>query len=294
MENNKLNILDQAIRERLAPPVFPDEMVFSNLYHTSFSTQLRAIDGFPDKEKAKRINANEWIREKSRKACAIRVINFDRVKDILNNGSTSCDAFFYSFYPNNNEFHFITEFKNTETYGKQELLRLLNREDQDGIYRKVKDSIENIRHHLLFGGKQEADEIIQNTHFFVVYNGKNNAATSNKPSVPSREQASKDARGKQNRATRIRRPEYSIKEENEIYQQFGLKIEDLSMKPCTEDTFPGSAIPRLRKSGRGSEKIRHFTIFSAQDFGELINSGYFDNWNWGQYLPATAAISEST
>lgn len=294
MENNKLNVLDYVIQERSTPPDYPDEMVFSNLYHTSFSTQLRAIGGYSVTERAKRTIANEWIHEQSRRSCAVRVINFDRVKDLLNNGSASCDALFYNYDLIYEGFHFISEFKNTERTGKQDLLRLLNRDDQDGIYRKVKDSVENIRHNLLFGGTQEADEIIQNMHFFVVYNGKNNAATSNKPSFPSRKEAPRDASGKQNRAIRFGRHEYSQKDENEIYLRFGNKIEELKMKPCTEDTFPGDSIPRVRKSERGTEKIRFFTIFSAQDFGDLIESGYFDNWNWGQYLPKSRGIAENT
>ena len=287
MENNKLNVLDQVIQERSTLPEYPDELIFSNVYHASLSTRLRAIGGFSGEEKNKRQNANEWIHEKSHKACAVRAINFDRVADILNNGSTSCDAFFYNFCHNNNEFHFISEFKNTENAGKQELLRLLKREDNDGIYRKVKDSVESIRHNLLFGGNQEADDIIRNIHFFVVYNGKNNAATSTKPIVPSKKYASRDVHGKQNRATRSRQHEYTPKEENEIHQRFGLKIEELGLKPCTEDTFPGNSIPRVRKAERGSKKIRYFTTFSAQDFGDLINSGYFDNWKWGPYLHNT-------
>lgn len=294
MENNKLNVLDCVILERSTLYHYPDEMVFSNLYHTSFSTQLRALGGYSVKEQAKRTLANEWIHEQSRKSCAVRVINFDRVKDLLNNGSASCDALFYNYNLIDEGFHFISEFKNTERSGKQDLLRLLNCNDQDGIYRKVKDSVENIRHNLLFGGKQEADEIIQSMHVFVVYNGKNNAATSNKPSIPSRKEALRDTSGKQTRAIRFGRHEYSQKDENEIYTRFGNKIEALGLKPCTENTFPGNAIPRVRKSERGSEKIRFFTIFSAQDFGDLIDSGFFNNWNWGQYLPNSLNLAENT
>ena len=284
MEKNKLNVLKHVIEERSVLPEYPDEAIFSNLYHTSFSTALRSINGYPDKEKSRRQNANEWIRETSSKACAVYVINFDRITDLLNNGSSSCDALFYNFCIQSGEFHFMSEFKNTEIAGKQDLLRLLKCDDQDSIYRKVKASVENIRHNLLFGGNQEADDIIQNMHFFVVYNGKNNAATSPRPTVPFKSHAMRDAHGKQNRATRGQRHECTPKEENEIYQRFGQRIEELRMKPCTEDTFPGHAIPRVRKVERGSEKIRYFTIFSAQDFGDLINSGFFENWNWGPYL----------
>jgi hypothetical protein len=30
-------------------------------------------------------------------------------------------------------------------------------------------------------------------------------------------------------------------------------------------------------------KVRHFSIFSAQDFKNLVNSEYFQSWNWGEY-----------
>ena len=291
MENNKLDVLARVISERSAPPEYPDEAIFSDLYHTSLSTAIRAIDGFTGEEKRKRQSANEWISEKSSKACYIRVINFDRIVSFLTNGTTSCDALFYVFCHSNDQFHFLAEFKNI---GKQEMLRLLKSEDRDGIYRKVKDSVENIRQHFLFGGTQESDDIIESTHFFAVYNGKNTAATSAKPIVPSKKNATRDSRGKQNRATRNWQHEYTLKEENEIYQRFSSKIEQLRLKPCTEDTFPGNAIPRVRKSAHSAEKIRFFTIFSAQDFGDLINSGFFDNWNWGPYLPDEEGLTENT
>ena len=297
MENNKFNVLSFVISQRSTFPEYEDELVFSDIYRVSFHTALRAIAGKTAKEKAPHMKngsewiENEWILEQSSKACDIRVINFDRVIDLLNNNSRSCDAFFYNFFHQTGDFHFIAEFKNTDQSGKRELLRLLNRDDQDGIYRKVKESVENIRHNLHFGGTQEADEIIQNMHFFVVYNGKNNAVTSSRPNVPSKKHAQKDAYGKQNRATRTNQHGYSQKEENEIYQQFDLKIEALGMKPCTEDTFPGNAIPRLRKAAHGSEKVRYFTIFSAQDFGDLLNSGFFDDWSWGPYLSDNEDIS---
>lgn len=291
MENNKLNVLDRVISERSIPPEYPDEAVFSNLYHTSLSTALRAINGYPEEEKQRRQIANEWISEKSSKAHDIRVINFDRIVSFLTNGTTSCDALFYVFCHSDGQFHFLSEFKNV---GKQEMLRLLKSEERDCIYKKVKDSVENIRQNFLFGGTQESDDIIENTHFFAVYNGKNTAATSGKPVVPAKKNAFKDSNGKQNRATRNHQHEYTPKEENEIYQRFSSKIEQLRLKPCTEDTFPGNAIPRVRKMAHSSEKIRFFTIFSAQDFGDLINSGFFDDWNWGPYLPGEENITKNT
>ena len=291
MGNNKLDVLAWIISERAAPPEYPDEAIFSDLYHTSLSTALRAIDGFTEEERKKRQFANEWIREKSSNANSVHTINFDQIVALLNNGKASCDALFYNFCHQPGKYHFLSEFKNT---GKQDILRFLKSDGEDSIYKKVKDSVENIRQHLLFGGEHEADDIVRNMHFFAVYNGKNTAAISSKPIVPSKKAAVKDSKGKQNRATRSGPHEYTLKEENEIYQRFGTRIEQLGMKPCTEDTFPGNAIPRVKKTSHGSEKIRHFTIFSSQDFGELIDSGFFDDWNWGPYLPNEGELIENT
>ena len=130
-------------------------------------------------------------------------------------------------------------------------------------------------------------------HFFAVYAGKNTSATSEGPQILSGKRTSKDAYGKQNRAIRNGRPKYSEKDEDGVYQRFGKRIEELGMKPCTEDTFPGTAFPRVKKSEHGSEKVRYFTIFSAQDFGHLIDSGFFDNWKWGKYLPDTESIAKN-
>ena len=291
MENERFNVLACVANERVTLPEYPDEAVFSDLYHTSLSTALRAVEGYLDEEKRRRQDANEWIVEKSCKARNVCVINFDQVVKRLNNGRASCDAFFYNFYWQQGEYHFLCEFKNT---GKQDFLRYLKSDNEDSIYKKVKDSAENISQCVVFGGECEADDIISNMHFFAVYNGKNTAATSSKPIVPTKENAGKGSNGKQNRATRNRQHEYTPKEENEIYQRFGEKIEQIGLKTCVEDTFPGNAIPRVKKSAHGPEKIRHFTIFSAQDFGKLVESGFFDHWNWGLYLPTVEDSSDIT
>ena len=301
MENNKLNVLEYIIAEQSTPPEYPDEAIFSDIYHTSLHTSLRSIQGYPDRVKEKHRKdgfewfENEWIKLESDKVCNIRVIDFDNLVSLLNSGKASCDAFFYNFECQTGEFHFISEFKRVD---KQTLINLLKDEGRNGLYRKIKDSAESIRHHLLFGGNQEADSIIENMHFFAVYAGKNTSATSEGPQILSGKKTSKDAYGKQNRAIRNGRTKYSEKNEDDIFQRFGRQIEELGMKPCTEDTFPGKAIPRVKKTEHGSEKVRYFTIFSAQDFGQLIDSGFFDFWNWGKYLPdpesTTEGIAENT
>lgn len=289
METNKLDVLAYVIDERSKSPEFPDEVVFSDLYHASLHTSLRAINGYPDRVKEEhRKNGsewseNEWIREESSKSSDIRVIDFDNLVAVLNNGKASCDAFFYNYYHNNSKLHFIAEFKNES---KQIFLKKLKGNDKDSLHKKVNDSIENICKNLLFGGTHEAEAVVQNMHFFAVYGGKNTAATSTRPYVPSKKNASRNAEGKQRRATRTPRPEYSEKEEYDIYGQFGKKLEHLGMKPRTEKLF----LP-IKVNSRISS---YFTPFSAQDFGKLINSGFFDDWNWGPYLPDEECSTENT
>ena len=133
MENNKFDVLTYVIKERSTPPEYPDEAIFSNLYYTSLSTELRAIAGYREEQKRKRQNDNEWIKEESSKACDIRVINLDGLVSLLKNGKASCDAFFYNFEHEDGEFHFIAEFKRVN---KQKLLELLSLayNHKDSIY----------------------------------------------------------------------------------------------------------------------------------------------------------------
>ena len=44
--------------------------------------------------------------------------------------------------------------------------------------------------------------------------------------------------------------------------------------------MPGE--PDFIKS-KGAGKTRNYTLFSASDFKELIDKGYFGRWNWGAY-----------
>lgn len=289
METNKLDVLAYVIDERFKSPEFPDEVVFSDLYHASLHTSLRAINGYPDRVKEEHRKdgsewaENEWIREESSKSSDIHVIDFDNLVAVLSNGKASCDAFFYNYIHRDSELHFIAEFKNES---KQKFLEKLKDNDKDSLYKKVNDSIENICKNLLFGGTHEAESIIQNMHLFAVYGGKNTAATSVGPYVPFKKNASRNAEGKQNRATRTQRREYSEKEERDIYGQFGKKIEHLGMKPRTEKLFsPIKVNPRISP---------YFTPFSSQDFGKLINSGFFDNWNWGPYIPDEEKLTKNT
>ena len=75
----------------------------------------------------------------------------------------------------------------------------------------------------------------------------------------------------------------SEKREREIYDRFGEWILKLGLKACREDLFPGKALPRARKIGQGSSKVRFYSIFSAHDFAEILDHGFFDMWKWGKY-----------
>lgn len=284
MENEKFNVLAQVINERSFEFDYPDKAVFSNLYYTSLARSLQGMASTPDAEKADWEGKNEWLKAESSKVTDIPVIDFDNLVTLLDNRKTSCDVFFYNFGLMDNGFHFLGEFKRVNKRTFLDLLNLPN-DHEDSIFRKVSDSIENIRHSLFFGGSQESDAIVQNAHFFAVYAGKNTIPTSAGPRVPTGNKALKDSNNKQTRATRSRRPEYTEKQEQDIYGRFSKKIESLNLKPRKRDTFPVKVSPRISP---------YFTPFSAQDFGKLIDSGFFDNWNWGTYLPDTESVAEDT
>ena len=122
-------------------------------------------------------------------------------------------------------------------------------------------------------------------HLIAVYNGKNTRHTSARPKLPGKNRATKGADGKQCHATKNDSLEPVIRGEHDIYNRLGNQIAELGLKPRTQNTFlPIKIDPRINP---------YFTIFSVQDFGQLIDSGFFDNWKWGKYLPDTESIAES-
>lgn len=152
--------------------------------------------------------------------------------------------------------------------------------DKDSILRKVCDSVQMIEHELEFGGNSEHNNIIKNTHFFLVYAGKNNVPSKRPVTMPEKTTVRHDFRGKQKSAGRM---EYaSDKKENEIYEKFGKAVSDLGLKKCREEDFPGKALPRAKKV-KGEGKIREFSVFSACDFAKIVDAGFFNPWRWGAY-----------
>ena len=308
MENEQFNVLEHVIKERDESFDFPDEAIFSNVYYTSLFRQLRGRSNVPAYEIKNWENGNRWLLNITSKAADIPVIAFDKLKSLLmkqrygvdNNGQKSCDAFFYNFDHQDNEFHFLAELKNTDKkrfiddflipgFTKtptQQVQESSNGKKQDSLYKKAKDSIELIRQEFLFGGNQEGDELISNIHLVAVYNGKNTRHTSSGPRLPGKGKASKGSDGKQCYATRNTESEPVTKAEYDVYNRFGNQLAELGLKPRNKDTFfPIRVDPKINA---------YFTFFSAQDFGQLIDSGFFDNWKWGRYLPNVESTSEDS
>lgn len=205
-------------------------------------------------------------------------MDFDNITRMLNNGKKSCDGLFYNFSPEEREQHYLVEFKNV---GKKEMLNFLEMKNPDGIHYKVKDSVQSINSQLEFGGMQEREELIAHMHFFIVYEGKNNVPAQTSIKLPGRVSVVRDSRKKQKKAGKM---DYSTeKKEGDIYTQFGKEILKLGLQECSEDLFPGDALPRAGKSGRGKGKVRPFTVFSAKNFAEVVENVFFERWNWGEY-----------
>lgn len=95
------------------------------------------------------------MRKESLKIQDVPVLDFDNITKLLSNGKKSCDGFFYNFELLEGEQHYLVELKNT---GKKELLSLLKSENSDGIYCKVRDSLQSIKNQLEFGGAEEKEE----------------------------------------------------------------------------------------------------------------------------------------
>lgn len=55
--------------------------------------------------------------------------------------------------------------------------------------------------------------------------------------------------------------------------------------------LPGKALPRAGKAVKGKGKVRAFSIFSAQNFAEIVEKGFFDEWNWGEYQDSFVPVN---
>lgn len=273
-----MNVLNEVAQEDKQIFDYADEKIASDIYQVSLSYAERALDGMDVRERVLNKKKNKWLEQETDKVHQVFVLNFDNIVNKLKNGRSSCDAFFYNFHPNGDEYHYLAEMKNTN---KKKIISLLNDESKDGIYNKVNDSVQMIKSQLEFGGIQEHNDIIIHTHLFIVYSGKNDVPSRKPLEMPQKTRVVRDGKGKQRRAGRMSFD--SGKNELEVYQHFGDKIHNLGLASCDEKTFPGDALPRARKISKDGSKQRRFSLFSAHDFSNILDSGFFDDWNWGSY-----------
>jgi hypothetical protein len=273
-----MNVLNVVEQEAQALFGYPDEKIVSDIYLVSLSYTLRALDGMDETQKKEKEESNKWLEKETLKIHDVPVFDFDNIIRKLSNGKSSCDAFFYNFCPNEGEMHYLLELKNAN---KKRVLAMLEDEGKDGIYNKVNDSVQMIKHQLEFGGTEEQNDIILHTHFLLVYAGKNDVPAREPIETLQKTTVLHDTRGKQRRAGRMKFD--SEKKESQIYDYFGNKINKLGLAACSEDVFPGEALPRARKMEKGRGKQRAFSLLSAHDFAVIVDSDFFSDWKWGSY-----------
>lgn len=159
-------------------------------------------------------------------------------------------------------------------------MKQLDDSGAEGIIKKVKNTVDAIISTYLFGGTDEGEDIVKSTHFFIVYSGMNNVVTKGPCTKLGRHKSSKDSNHRQKSAVRNCLTKSS--DENAIYNRFGEKLIKMGLSSCSEEIFPGAKSPKIQPY-KGM-RVRQFSVFSANDFCKLINSGYYDAWNWGPYI----------
>ncbi|MCI5508882.1 MAG: hypothetical protein MR936_05620 [Eubacterium sp.] len=275
-----VSIIELMENEMNSPPEFPDEGIVSTLYYVSLVRNLRSME--QTSEDFKRGNqldtAQEWLKIHSEKLSKVSTLNFDKITEYINPDFQSCDAFFYCF--DGKYSSYLLEFKGTS---KKNLLKYLkvNNANKDQILEKIKLSKEIIINNVEFSGSLEHEELIKTIHCVVIYDGKNDVPVSSSigSSLPRKRRVDKDQRNHQNKASRQVKPEQFSKEET--IERFANAIKGLGFSPVTKNEFPGNALPKVKKIL--GDKIRYATVMAAKDFAELVDDGYFDDWNWGDY-----------
>lgn len=272
---------------------FEDERIASNLYLTSLSYSLRSLkedSSQPESEREKKIEANMWLKNESIHILDIPAINFDCLKCRIDAARPSCDVFFYNAGFSMHHKHLIGEYKNTS---KKEMVKMIASDGADGLKPKITSSIDLLRTEISFTTTEEEQRALEgDIHLFLVYGGKNDMSSSGEweKRLPRSEHVSRDSRRKQMSASKQRYSNVeSEKHVNAVFNSFGSFLIDKGLVPCTKEEFPGNALPKLSKSGIG--KIRFFSMFSAADFTEIVDGGYFDAWNWGTLAPYLERMS---
>lgn len=261
---------------------YDDERIMSNLYLVSLSKPLRSVEIVKDnqKEYMKYMELNNWLKAACEPCDKVPVIDMDRVKELVDRDRKSCDALWYSFSGDRKSI--LAEFKNSSKSKVMELMRL-DVKESESIRGKLASMVRMMQEDLCFGGKYDNGELVQHTHFLLVYNGKNDVPVPNvRDYLPRKTEIGRDGKKKQNRAARhVVSPR---KETAGILDGFAEYVEKFGLCGCTREEFPGSALPALSKSKAG-KKTRKFSLFSVWDFAEIVMDGFFDSWDWGDYLP---------
>lgn len=276
-----INVLENVKEEMRIESEYEDERIMSNLYLSSLSKSLRAVEHVKAnlEEYEKYIGLNDWLKTVCESCDKVPVIDMDNVKNFADRNRKSCDALWYSFSGDRKSI--LAEFKNTSKSKVMDLIRL-DKKDGESIRGKLISMANMMQEDLLFGGKYESEELVKHTHFLLVYSGKNDIPLPDVRSyMPRKTEVKRDGKRRQNRAAR--HVVDSKKGSSDILDKFAEDVEKFGFCECTKDEFPGSALPRLSKSKEG-KKTRRFSLFSASDFAEIVLDGFFDDWDWGEYL----------
>ncbi len=272
---------------------FEDERIASNLYLTSLSYSLRSLkedSGQPESVREEKKKTNMWLKNESIHVSDIPAINFDCLKCRIDADRPSCDVFFYNAGFSMHHKHLLGEFKNTS---KKEMVKMMASDGKDGLKAKITSSIDLLRTEISFTEREEEQKALEgNVHLFLVYGGKNDMSSAGEwaKRLPRSEHVSRDSKRKQISASRQRYNSFdSEKQVNAVFNSFGSFLNDKGLVPCTKEEFPGNALPKLSKSKIG--KKRDFSMFSATDFAEIVDGGYFDAWNWGTLAPYLERLS---
>lgn len=275
-----IELLNALAEEKDSGCEYPDERIFSNLAYTSYSVSMRQLAGRTEREKEADSEKNQWLTYWIPEASNIPILNVDRIKEKVDQNKCSCDGLFYNFDADADSLHFLIELKNAN---KSSILPMLDNKENEGyIGDKVKDTVEMIKTTIRFGGTQEDEDLVHHLHFVLIYNGKNDIPSRSfiNP-IPSKQKVERDAHGKQRRASR-KFNLYPLKDEDPIYNRFGEVVCKLGLSPAEESYFPKRATPEAIRYG--GKRQRQFTLLTAHDFAEAIESCGLDKWNWGEYI----------
>lgn len=262
---------------------YEDEKVQSSVLNIALSTSYRKLDSLKATEDYERYEQeNRWLSGLSEKVARIPVISFDALKMQVNPELKSCDGFFYNADKDVNKYSLLVEFKNVN---RSKILEYISSEEDDSIFSKVKDSISMIKNNIEFGDGYTGDELINRIHFIIVYGDRNDTVSTVSLGFKKVQPASKDHRGRQNRAVYVeRKVETSTKKEDDLLSDFGNRLQELKLASCEKGHFgvpiKDPAVVKLKGIG----KLYYFTMFSKHDFVKLVDEvGYFEKWNWGKY-----------